>query len=217
MRLFFFLLLLFPALLQAQAPRDEKFVKQWSKANNDSVFVKKNSVQPYRLFELNRENPGDTLSDWIDSVIFVSPVNTILGPFGKTDTVFYIRVLNADSVTQLHLGGLTLSKEGFDSAAISKDFDPFVQLFRKNENMDSLCLSAKSVYGENVRCDDITCFSTELQPSIREEMLALKPGQNHVMDNSDYIHLFRLAEPSHRVRSRCIFSVAAVVSKQKGK
>lgn len=197
--------------------RDEKLVKRWKETKNDSVFVSGLSVYKYQVFEIRKNTPGDELEDWIDSAIFRLPAGEVLGPVGKHDTVFYVKVLNADSTQILHLDGLTFPLYAFPKDSAEFYAKPYLERMKRGENLDSICLAAHRYYGRNVDCSDLLFYATEAQPPLNEDLPKLHAGEYYAGQTSYTYHVLHTVDNPRNERKSCRFVVLAVKVKSKPK
>ena len=144
-------------------------LRKFKTAENDSVFLSKDSYFPYEVFSLDRSVPK--IFSTRDSIIFSKKEGFIAGPF--TDNIFetWVKIVSVDSARKFKVGNIYINPQRTSRDSASVLANNILLSARNGKNFDSLCKKHKDDSNNNYECELGWFFEGSMVSEFENEIL----------------------------------------------
>ena len=155
----------------------EKLARDFADAKNDSVFIVKNSQQPYRVHSINLLSfPGGFGP--LDSMIFnYAGKERVVGPLIFGNQVVYGKIISIDSAYRIRVGNIWLSPEKYGADKGRKVAEQIVLTVKNSGDFDAASKKYTDDGNQNFEADLGWTFASSLDQDFVNEVLKHKKGE----------------------------------------
>jgi hypothetical protein len=138
-------------LTTAPKPFDAKTLKEFQETTSDSVFLSKNSDYSFHIETLDFIYGNDTTGNKFYTDLFLGEIGNVYGPYDSDTSVFYVKVLNADTSFKARVGNIWIDiKKGreialeqatriLDEVKAGKDYNLYCAMYSDDKNKKTDC------------------------------------------------------------------------------
>lgn len=198
----------------SQTKKQTKLAMKFAKTDNDSAFINKYSDFDYELI-LSEKNFFSGFKSDLDSVIFHSEVNSIVGPFENDSLIFWFKIISVDSSIRMNVGNIWINPwRNLDSSKLIAE-----KVFEEAKNgisFNLLCLKYTGDHMLSFECNLGWFWKETMVPEFGNAILNYKRDDIFMVQTQYGFHIVKVLNDYYKDR-KTVKSIPLILRKVKVK
>jgi parvulin-like peptidyl-prolyl isomerase len=193
---YYLLISLFAASsLFAQSPFDAETLSNFKKTNQDSIFLNKNSDIPYQLETFDFIYNKDTTGNEFYSDLLLGKIGQVYGPYNSDTSIFYIKIINADTSFKARVGNIWIDIKK-DREAAFEQANRILTEVKGGKDYNLYCIMYSDDRNKKTDCDLGWIYNKIMLEPFATEITNHKKDEVYLVETSFGFHVVKsLADP----------------------
>jgi len=149
-------------LFEARGQTTAQLVSLFGESSNDSVFISKHSLIPYKSYTAQMHSSLHPLGNHLDSMAFKRNAGRVVKCFENDTMQVYLKVTKVDSAIKLRVGNIWLDPKGITPDSLNRLSDHVLRTAQLGViSFDELCQSYSGTKGQDLSDCDLGWFYPE--------------------------------------------------------
>jgi len=180
--------LVFPILIYSQTRN--KITTDFKLAKNDSIFIAKNSIFPYKIYSVDKSVNYDS-TDIITRKILAGKVGDVIGPFESDSIVNYVKIVNIEDAYKIRVGNIWIDiKRGYDNA--KEIANNILNDVKNGKDYNTFCYLYSDDKNKLKDCDLGWFYNTVMVEPFANEIIKHKLGDVFVVETKFGFHVVKI-------------------------